>query len=93
MRVLKIFSRQEVISTASISSVNLKKYLPALVRAGYVGIARPKQNGKSQGHVIYRLTRNTGPRAPIPRTDDSGMYDPNQDMLYPFACETETSDG
>lgn len=91
MRVLRVFSRQDVISTAQISPANLKKYLPALLRAGYLGIARQKQNGKSQGHVIYRLMRNTGPRAPIPRTDNSGMYDPNQDVLYPFRAEAEAA--
>lgn len=91
MRVMGIFTRPDIIGTAQISPVNLKKYLPALQQAGYVSIARPKQNGKSQGHIVYRLKRNTGPRAPIPRTDGSGVYDPNQDVLYPFAVEA--SDG
>lgn len=84
MRVLRVFSTIQIVATAEISAINLRKYLPGLARAGYVQLAQAKQNGKVQGHAIWRLVRNTGPRAPIVRTDGTGVYDPNQDEVYPF---------
>jgi hypothetical protein len=84
MRVLKRFTTTQIIATAGISAVNLRKYLPALRRAGYLALDRPKRNGHVLGHAIWRLTRDTGPRAPIARGDGTGLYDPNQDRLYPY---------
>lgn len=87
IRVLKRFTTAQVIATADISPANLRHYLPALARAGYLVLVRPKQNGKSLGHAVWRLARDTGPRAPIVRTDSSGVYDPNHDALYPYRAE------
>lgn len=69
MRVLRVFTTAQIAATAEISAVNLRKFLPALVRSGYIRVEKPKQNGKAQGHAIWRLARNTGPRAPIVRSD------------------------
>ena len=92
IRVFKVFTTAQVASTARIGKSNLRKYLGSLHRAGYIVISRPKQNGKSQGHTIYRLARDTGPKHPLPRRDGTGVYDQNQDVLYPFAGEAETQD-
>lgn len=87
IRVLKRFTAAQLEATATIRRANLQKYLLALDRAGYLTLVRPKQNGKSLGHAIWRLARDTGPRAPIVRTDSSGVYDPNHDALYPGRAE------
>lgn len=87
IRVLKRFTTAQIEATAEISRDNLRKYLKALDRAGYLVMVRPKQNGKSLGHAVWRLARDTGPRAPIVRTDSSGVYDPNHDALYPGRAE------
>lgn len=85
--VLKRFTSAQIEATAEVSPANLQKYLQALARAGYLVLVRPKQNGKSLGHAVWRLARDSGPRAPIVRTDGSGVYDPNHDTLYPYRDE------
>jgi len=89
IRVLKRFTSAQVEATAEISRDNLRKYLKALDRAGYLVLAKPKRNGKSLGHAVWRLARDSGPRAPIVRTAGSGVYDPNQDTLYPYQDEAD----
>lgn len=93
MRVFKVFTTEQIEATAGITRDNLRKYVKALHRAGYLCIARPKQNGKSQGHAIWRLARNSGTRAPIVRMDGSGVYDPNHDALYSYREEAPAHDG
>lgn len=83
IRVIKRFTSAQIEATAAISRDNLRKYLKALHQTGYLVQVRPKQNGKSLGHAVWRLARDSGPSAPIVRTDGSGVYDPNQDHLYP----------
>lgn len=87
IRVFKRFTSDQVEATADIRRNNLSKYLKALHQTGYLVRVRPKQNGKSLGHAVWRLARDSGPRAPIVRTDGSGVYDPNQDTLYPARDE------
>jgi hypothetical protein len=83
IRVLKRFTAAQIEATAEVSPANLQKYLLALDRSGYLVKVRPKQNGCPGGHALWRLARDSGPRAPIVRNDGSGVYDPNQDQLYP----------
>lgn len=75
MRVLRTFSVPEVVATAEVSVTAAHKYLRALERAGYLQVAREKQNGRTGGHVLYRLSRDTGPYAP--RLGKDGVRDPN----------------
>lgn len=79
IRVFKVFRASDVAATADINEANLQKYLHALQQAGYLRIERPKQNGKTLGHAIWRLVDNTGPQCPIVRRD--GVYDPNQQQI------------
>lgn len=87
IRVLKRFTSAQIEATAEIQEENLRKYLKALDRAGYLVLCRPKQNGKPMGHAVWRLARDSGPRAPLVRFDGSGVYDPNHDALYPWREE------
>jgi hypothetical protein len=87
IRVFKRFTSGQIEATADIRCNNLNKYLKALHRTGFLVQVRPKQNGKSLGHAVWRLARDSGPHAPIVRTDGSGVYDPNQDQLYPYRDE------
>jgi len=93
MRVFKVFTVVQILSVAEIGRPNLRKYMKFLLRAGYLRIARPKQNGKSEGHTVWRLVRSSGPKHPLPRRDGSGVYDPNHDALYPYSEEASTHDG
>lgn len=87
MRVFKVFTTAQIIATSGIAHDNLHKYCKALRRAGYLRLVRPKQNGKSEGHALWRLARNSGTLAPIVRRSGSGVYDPNHDVLYPYREE------
>ncbi|MFO1417286.1 MAG: hypothetical protein U1E83_01315 [Methylotetracoccus sp.] len=82
MRYLGRFSPPEIQISADISYENLRKYLRALEKAGFVKRQRQKRNGEAAGHVIWLLVRNTGPKHPIARKW-GGVYDPNTGEEYP----------
>jgi len=82
IRIFKVFRASEIAAGADINEANLQKYLLALQRAGYLRVERPKQNGKSLGHVVWRLVDNTGPQCPIVRQE--GVYDPNRDQVRSY---------
>lgn len=84
MRVHKRFTSADIRSTAEIGERNLRAYLQALHSAGYLRQECPRQSGKTLGHAVWRLVRNTGPSHPLVRRDDSGVYDQNQGVLYPY---------
>lgn len=83
LRIYKLFTAAEIGPVASASPANVQKYLRALAQAGYLRLERPKRNGCVDGHAVWRLLRNSGPRCPIVRSDHSGVYDPNTDQVYP----------
>ena len=87
IRVFKVFRASDVAAPADINEANLQKYLHALQQAGYLRIDRPKQNGKTLGHAIWRLVDNTGPQCPIVRRN--GVYDPNQQQIRPFCVSAQ----
>ncbi|WP_347279607.1 hypothetical protein [Plasticicumulans sp.] len=85
IRIYKRFTAFQILSGAGLNKSNVQKYLRALERAGYIAIARKKASGKTLGHAVYRLCRDTGPAHPLPRRDGSGVWDQNQQRLYPYA--------
>ena len=85
MRRFKTFTTADLEPVAEINERNLRTYLQALHRAGYLRIARPKRNGAVNGHAVWQLIRNSGPRCPLVRRDGGGVYDPNTDQLHPYA--------
>jgi len=80
MRILRVFSYADLQATAEAGRDNVRKFCQALHRAGYLRLERPKRNGKKGGYQVFRLVRDTGPNAPIPR--DVGVYDLNQEKVY-----------
>lgn len=81
MRVMRRFSMPDLISTAEITKSNIKKYVGGLRRAAYIVIDRPRISGKKGGFEIYRLIRDTGPKAPRLQSDGN-TYDPNEHKVY-----------
>lgn len=68
MRQMKSFSPRELAGNASTeeTAVTLEAaqdYCRALLGAGYLAVARKAVPGKTE--AVYRLTKNTGPRAPL----------------------------
>lgn len=84
MRIFKTFTAAQIQASAEVETHNLRKYIKALHRAGYLIVHRPKRNGVTGGHAVWRLARDSGPAAPIVRFDRNGVYDPNHDTVYPF---------
>ena len=84
MRVTPQFMSIDLELVAETSERNLRAYLRALYRSGYLRQVRPKRNGKSFGYAIWRLVECHGPLAPIVRRDQSGVYDPNLDQFVPY---------
>lgn len=84
MRIFKTFTSAQIEAAAEIERFNLRKYLQALHRAGYLVLWRPKRNGSTGGHAVWRLARDSGPDAPHPRRGGTGVYDPNRDVVHPF---------
>ena len=67
MRQMKSFSPREVAAHATTEETEVtleaaQDYCRALLGAGYLAVARKAVPGKTA--AIYRLTKNTGPRAP-----------------------------
>jgi hypothetical protein len=88
MRIYKRFTTANIVATSGIGHDNLRKYIKALHRAGYLRLERPCQLGKSRGHAIWRLARDSGVKHPLPRRNNSGIWDQNQGKFYP--CRTDT---
>tara|TARA_E500000318_G_scaffold46673_4_gene43983 strand:+ start:5645 stop:6241 length:597 start_codon:yes stop_codon:yes gene_type:complete len=90
IRIKGKFTRDDVAMMAATGSErdpysNALKYISALEKAGYLR-RLPKETGiapTSNGFVRWALFdhMNSGPDAPIIRTKDGGIYDPNRDEV------------
>lgn len=59
---------------APVSAEDAQAYCRAMMRAGYLRVLRPAQPGRAP--ALYKLARNTGPRAPVERRVRA-IWDPN----------------
>lgn len=69
---------------------NVRKYLTALARAGYVRqmpLREAGLNPTSNGCVRWWLVQNTGTVAPVARMSRAALWDPNVEMQIPFSGE------
>ncbi len=81
MRVLRQFSLPDLAATADAEKDNVRKYITGLRKSGYLIITKAKREGSKHGHEVYRLVRNTGPKAPRLQSDGK-TYDPNEHIVY-----------
>lgn len=82
MRVLKTFTRKQVIATAEAGETAVQKYIRALADAGYLQLQAARVNGSPGSHDVWRLVRDSGPVAPIRRKDGNGVFDPNTQSVW-----------
>lgn len=64
---------------------NLRRYFRALERAGIVERHAQREPGRgmgSNGHVRYRLVRNSGRLAPVHRVSENAVFDPNTGEVF-----------
>lgn len=76
LRVARTTGYSELIANAQITETNVRRYLSALVKAGYCNRQRPSGNGKRMP-IIFFLIKDTGPLAPEVDSRDTTVFDPN----------------
>lgn len=78
IRCLIAFSFEEVSILTELPYTLASSYLKALYQAGYIRQAGKRREADGRKKVIWRVARNTGPKAPVPC---KCLYDPNIDEL------------
>ena len=81
MRILRSFTQPDLVATADISTSNVKKYVSGLLKSGYLKVQHERDSGRKGGHAVYRIVRDTGPKAPRLQSDGN-TYDPNEHKVY-----------
>jgi len=76
------FTDGEIISIAEIGVRNLQAYRKRLVEAGYLEVVQKRRSGYRMGDAIYAVVRDTGPKHPLARRNESAMYDQNNGEIY-----------
>jgi hypothetical protein len=79
MRILRRFCLQDLVTTANTTLSNVRPYVAALERAGYIRRDGMGKCGGQGERVQYRLMRDTGPLAPS--QSRSGIRDLNPGAL------------
>ena len=91
MRVRRVFSIGDITSDAArgdeaTARDNAKRYVRVLVAAGFLTEATRRRPGTaltSNGFKMFRLSRNTGPRAPVFSKTRRMVHDPNTREVVP----------
>jgi hypothetical protein len=78
IRGLREFGFEEVSMLADLPYKAVSSYLKSLYLAGYIRQVGKRKEADGRRKNIWRLARNSGPRAPIPC---KCLYDPNIDDL------------
>ena len=68
------------------ATANLQKYISALERVGVLARLERREPGAaatSNGHVVWRLVRDLGRKAPVWRSVQQVLFDPNSGALIP----------
>lgn len=87
MRQLVRFTRGDLQAAAECTEALVRRYVKALIAAGYVVQDTPRVYGRAPGgYANLRLVRNTGPLAP--RMTATGLVDFN--LLDPYSLPPST---
>ena len=81
MRVFGSFSVPQLCMAAETTPSNARFYLRALQSAGFVKKVKEAESGRAGSYDRWALIRNSGPDAPIWRTDQT-VFDPNTNLIY-----------
>lgn len=72
------FTCDEVVMLSEVSYHLVSSFLFILYQAGYVRQAGKKEDESGKKRIVWRLAKNTGPKAPVPCRC---LYDPNIDDM------------
>lgn len=87
LRIHTKANKRLIMTTTSVKSGLIYRYLLQLVKAGYLKPLNTRK-GRPRGQCIhYRLIRNSGRLAPQVR--NNGVWDQNQQVFYPFNKEAK----
>jgi len=75
------FTPAEIAEVAEVGAKNLRDYIVALQRTGYIRKVRMARTGVRGRTGVYRLVRDSGPLHPVAKTVDL-VYDPNNDQYH-----------
>jgi len=78
IRGLIEFTYDEVAMLTETPYSTVSRYLLSLYSAGYIRPAGKRKEADGRKKVVWRLAKNTGPKAPVPC---KCLYDPNIDGL------------
>lgn len=81
IRQLRRFSTGDIEATAEVSASHAQKYLRALVGGQYLRLVQARDSGRTGGHAVFQLVRDTGPHAP--RIGKAALLDPNLQPARP----------
>lgn len=79
MRIMRVFTAQDIAGTAEASEPASRAYIHALMQAGYIRVERPT-TFEVGDYTSYRLIQNTGPLAPRLRSDGKSLLDLNRNQ-------------
>ncbi len=95
MRIMRRFTRGDVLTTAAIAKSNLDKYVRALIATEFLEVAQERLSGRPGSRDVLRMRRDNGPRPPLLHKDGS-VTDPNTGERWYVeadpATETEVGD-
>ena len=93
MRIMRRFTRADILTTSAIAQSNLDKYVRGLIATGFLDVAQNRLSGRPGSRDVLRLRRDNGPRPPLLHNDGS-MTDPNTGERWCVeAISTETEAG
>lgn len=81
MRVMRRFTVTDLVTTSGIGEDNCSKYVRRLARAKFLRLSKARACGVPGSCHVWLLVRDSGPRAPILRTDGT-VYDPNTRTVH-----------
>lgn len=88
MRIMRRFTRADILTTADIAKSNLDKYVRALLRCNFLVVAQERVSGRPGSRDVLRIARDNGPRPPILHIDGS-VTDPNTGERWCVAPEAD----
>ena len=84
MRILREFTAAQVATVCEVENkASVATYIGQLRRAGFVAVSRRGNQGLHEP-AVFRVARNTGPKAPALVGKGTAMFDPNTDQEHPF---------
>lgn len=81
MRIMRRFTRADLLTVAQVGKDNLRKYVQALIEVGIVKVATERVNGRPGSRETLQLVQDLGPKSPVMWTNGE-VFDPNHKLVH-----------